>query len=493
MLQPLRPQRAWARNAVARLFCVLALATLFHCDSGGSNSTPPITTAEGGPDTGTLEAGALDASVPAPTLRVLFLGNSYTYVNNLPGVIAKLGEATQSAARFVVDQVASGGQTWEGHAVDPAVDTMLQKGWDVVVLQDQSQQPEFNVGVKTAISTLDAKIKAAGAKTLLFMTWARKSDPNGYRFTQDVAIANYYQRHAEAIGAGVAPVGRAWSRAVRDPSIVLHDVDGSHPNAQGTYLAACVFYASLTGVTPVGLGNGGLAVSEEEATRLQKIAWATLPSQTRPAPPLLGDWPLDQSTSGDPLGNDFERSDALVLGSSEGPAATLPRATEFSATQFAAIPYFAGVNTSSITIALHAKRGDWSAALPSKQTIIAKEQGYETYQTGTSLRFQIHTTVEVDPSPLEYATTALTAGWHHFVFTYDGASYTMWVDKKMVASKTTSGALRYYTTQGQTVPTRAVTIGAAYTSTALVNNFTGALAGLRMYSVALSQTEIAGL
>ena len=89
---------------------------------------------------------------------------------------------------------------------------------------------------------------------------------------------------AKELGAGVAPVGIAWKMALAaDPPFVLHRSDKSHPNPTGTYLAACVFYATLLDANPVGLpgkiqqGDKVLAdIPDDQAKRLQEIAWAAV-------------------------------------------------------------------------------------------------------------------------------------------------------------------------------------------------------------------------
>jgi hypothetical protein len=92
------------------------------------------------------------------------------------------------------------------------------------------------------------------------------------------------RRIARELGATVAPVGVAWKKAlVADPKLVLHQADKSHPNPRGSYLAACVFYATLLDKSPLGL-PGELRrgwktlvqIPPEEAKRLQEIAWQTV-------------------------------------------------------------------------------------------------------------------------------------------------------------------------------------------------------------------------
>ena len=84
-------------------------------------------------------------------------------------------------------------------------------------------------------------IKKQGAKTVLFMTWARQDKPATQR---RIAIA--YEETAKELGATVVPVGLAWQKA-RSASkpFTLHAADKSHPNEQGSYLTACVFFGTL--------------------------------------------------------------------------------------------------------------------------------------------------------------------------------------------------------------------------------------------------------
>jgi hypothetical protein len=89
---------------------------------------------------------------------------------------------------------------------------------------------------------------------------------------------------ADELKAEVAPVGMAWKKALAaDPSLILHQADNSHPNPKGSYLAACVLYATLLDKTPVGLtgeikkrGRVLVQIAPDEARRLQKIAWQTV-------------------------------------------------------------------------------------------------------------------------------------------------------------------------------------------------------------------------
>src|SRR5262245_28467415 len=172
-------------------------------------------------------------------LKVLFIGNSYTYVNDLPATIAELAKAGKQRP-LVHDRETPGGCTLEKHWKDGKVVKKIHADkWDWVVLQEHSLRPltnrelMFDYGEK-----LQGEIRAEKAKTLLYMTWARQDKPETQR-----GLTQAYVDLAGKLAARVAPVGAAWEKALQDdPKLVLHTKDKSHPSKTGTYLAACVFY-----------------------------------------------------------------------------------------------------------------------------------------------------------------------------------------------------------------------------------------------------------
>src|SRR5262249_20860239 len=119
---------------------------------------------------------------------------------------------------------------------------------------------------------LNEEIQRGGGKTVLYLTWARQAKPE----TQ-TQLNNVYRQAAQSTGALIAPVGMAWAAALKgDSTLVLHDADGSHPSPAGTYLSACVFYATFYKQSPEGLPvlNSGLSMAQ--AKRLQTVAWNTV-------------------------------------------------------------------------------------------------------------------------------------------------------------------------------------------------------------------------
>jgi hypothetical protein len=216
-----------------------------------------------------LAAPAAAGDEPKP-VRILFIGNSYTYVNDLPKMLAELAKAGKQAP-IVSDRETPGGCTLEKHWKDEKAAKKIQAGpWDYVVLQEHSMRPltdrrlMFDYAVK-----LDGEIKKAKAKTLLYQTWARQNTPE-----KQPELSKAYLDLGKELNADVVPVGMAWERALKEgPKLTLHSQDGSHPSKAGTYLAACVFYGVIYGKSPEGLPGASGGLSDEDARRLQIAAW----------------------------------------------------------------------------------------------------------------------------------------------------------------------------------------------------------------------------
>ena len=220
------------------------------------------------------------------TTRILFIGNSYTYVNDLPTLFKEL--SASGGKNVITDISAPGGYTLEGHfSLPETIDKINSGGWKFVVLQEQSQYPVIEYYRANSMypfaAKLDSMIKVNGSETMLFMTWGRKSGGQqcigsycspvftDYYHMQD-SLQTAYESLTQQLGAKLSPVGLAWKRALlQQPGIELWDADGSHPSLKGSYLAACMFYAAVFGESPVGLKYFG-GLDSTAALFLQQIA-----------------------------------------------------------------------------------------------------------------------------------------------------------------------------------------------------------------------------
>jgi hypothetical protein len=216
-------------------------------------------------------------------VRVLFIGNSYTFYNG--GVDAVLQALARAKGRnFECSASTSGGKTLEWHWEEgDARAAIARGGWNYVVLQEFSTRPIADAAAMHKYARLfDTEIKNAGAKTVFYTTWARFHQPENQR-----AITRAYDTIAKELNAIVARAGPAWERVLEQrPDLKLHMEDRSHPTPAGTYLAACVFYATITGDSPDGLpasvttANGKtITLDPADAKVLQRAAAAASANQ----------------------------------------------------------------------------------------------------------------------------------------------------------------------------------------------------------------------
>jgi hypothetical protein len=214
--------------------------------------------------------------------RVLFIGDSYTYVNDLPATFADL--AWSAGYRVDAETLAVGGGTLAGHVADPATATTISsQAWNTVVLQDQSENPASPTSRQSemfpAATQLTSMIRGDGAEPMFFLTWGHQSgwpeDGIPTYLDMQAAVDQGYLEIAAKLSVPIAPVGAAWQSAnAEQANAQLWQGDGVHPTVTGTYLAACVFFAAIFHRTPAGLTyRDGLSAAE--ASALQQVAAVT--------------------------------------------------------------------------------------------------------------------------------------------------------------------------------------------------------------------------
>jgi hypothetical protein len=202
-------------------------------------------------------------------LKVLFIGNSFTARNNLPGLIAQLATARGRSLQHHL--ISAGGASLRTHwNAGEALKAIEGSHYDFVVLQEQSTLPIKNaMRMHENVRLFDEAIRGAGAKTALYMTWARQHAPESQQ-----AITDAYTSIGRELGATVVPVGAAWQSFLRKhDQPVLHDRDQSHPTIAGSYLAACVFLIALFRENPVGIDYEVAGLTRKDLALLQQTAW----------------------------------------------------------------------------------------------------------------------------------------------------------------------------------------------------------------------------
>lgn len=219
----------------------------------------------------------LEARTSDRVHRVLFVGNSLTYFNDLPGTLAAL--ARTAGDSIVVASVTRPGYALIDHLVAPtasgALDSIRGARWDHVVLQQGPTSREIDRDSLVLVTRqLAPAIRSAGARPALYMVWPTARDSANFD-----RIHESFRRAACAVDGELWPVGDAW-RGVRrlEPSIALYGPDQFHPAPLGTYLAALVMYERITGrdarslPTLVVVERRTIAVVPETVRVLQRVA-----------------------------------------------------------------------------------------------------------------------------------------------------------------------------------------------------------------------------
>ena len=224
--------------------------------------------------------------------EVLFIGNSYTYVNNLPNLVKQI--ALSFGDSLIYDSSTSGGATFNTHANNIQTLTKInQQQWDYVVLQAQSQEPSFSASqvandtypyAKILVDSIHAN--SICTEPLFFMTWGRKyGDQQNCQFYPPICtylgmqqrLRESYLEMALNDSATCAPVGMAWKASIAiDSTINLYSSDNSHPSIYGSYLAACTFYASIFKKSALGSSFWPSAIDSNTAYNLQQIGSSTV-------------------------------------------------------------------------------------------------------------------------------------------------------------------------------------------------------------------------
>lgn len=197
------------------------------------------------------------------TLSVLFIGNSYTSYNNLPQLVQSL--STSAGKTLNIDSSMPGGYLMSSHLNDATTFAKISQGnWDYVVLQEQSQIPTIDFyrdnDMYPAMTDLKALIEQYNpcAKIITYMTWGRRyggqqCDPIGTycspvfaNFNQmQNSLTSAYLEISEQLNVQCAPVGVVWQNILNNSTNVLHSGDNSHPNIDGSYVAACTIFSSI--------------------------------------------------------------------------------------------------------------------------------------------------------------------------------------------------------------------------------------------------------
>lgn len=212
------------------------------------------------------------------TYNILFIGNSYTFYNDMPTIYFS-NMAKSCGYDVKVTSITKGAYTLEKFAdpTDPygkMVDTALSTPgtYDFVILQEQSMRPAIETvgSFYDGVRDLVPRIRETGAKPFLYATWGRQEGNEKlteYNMTNESMtwkLANAYAAIGEELDVPVIHAGLAFYDVYTNSEINLYSADGSHPSPTGSYLVAMTLFCGIFGVDPVEATFSGSATAEED-------------------------------------------------------------------------------------------------------------------------------------------------------------------------------------------------------------------------------------
>jgi hypothetical protein len=216
------------------------------------------------------------------TKHILFVGNSYTYRNNMPEIFEAIARSKGEDIR--VSHVTRGKYTFYLHSKRKKLYRALNnENWDVIILQGSSRDmlrdsARFKKRTFPALDKMLGMIRKSQkeAQVYFYMTWPyRNGDPKTERFSDPdsmlEAVAAGYDNLRNRYNGPVIPVGKVWREyTLKYPDANLYLKDNSHPTYEGSYLVACTMYAAIYGKSPEEADKLSLT-NQEEYLRIQRF------------------------------------------------------------------------------------------------------------------------------------------------------------------------------------------------------------------------------
>lgn len=224
----------------------------------------------------------LSCSENKKTTRILFVGNSYTYRNNMPKLFEKIAES--KGEQLSVTHITRGKYTFYLQSKRQKLYRALKnQDWDVIVLQGSSRDM-LRDSIRFRKRTYPALDKMLGmiqknqknARVYFYMTWPyKKGDRTNKQFADPDsmlrAVASGYRNLRKRYKVPVIAVGKVWRNYnIAYPETDLYTEDNSHPSYEGSYLVACTMYSAIYGKSPVGADKLTI-LNTQEYTRIQRF------------------------------------------------------------------------------------------------------------------------------------------------------------------------------------------------------------------------------
>lgn len=227
---------------------------------------------------------AWDAFDTRPARSVLFIGNSRTYAHGIPYMVRRMADSAGAPVKYQIRMHALPGESFQRHWHNREVQALLGQHWDEVILQGDSGAHADRASAESfqRFGALLARRAAVnGARPNLFVGWNYTGnffegmDP-GAGPAYHRAMQDDYARLGGRTGARLANVGAVWKSVLDGRPHFRLESDGNHPSIHGSYLAALVLYARLSGGDVAHVRYVPSGLSDEDAALLRREVRAAL-------------------------------------------------------------------------------------------------------------------------------------------------------------------------------------------------------------------------
>jgi Surface adhesin CshA repetitive domain len=201
----------------------------------------------------------LSGTPPTGPIRILFIGNSRTVYNgcntptpgpsyDIPTILKSI--AASETRTLEAQTLAYCGYSLEQHwnagtVPGTARGRIAERKWDYVVLQANTAETDTVTELQTQVSRFNTEIKAAGAKTILYMNWWKST------VSTQTSVTAVFKQVATNLTIKMAPIGEAWRLSgFTDTKLFNTDGDFVHATPTGAYTAATTFYWMFYGKFP---------------------------------------------------------------------------------------------------------------------------------------------------------------------------------------------------------------------------------------------------
>ena len=183
-------------------------------------------------------------------MRVLFIGNSHTYFNDMPATFAQMCEQlTGNKPEVTMFAYSNRSLKWHMEEYFSVRFSLLYGAYDYCVIQQQAHPFPDEEETTLWFRKIIELCRKSGTEPVIYMTWAAKKEPEMFP-----VISRYYRKLASEEQAILVPIGEYFAEAQdKFPDIDLYWEDGEHASVYGDYLVAASLAYKLTGVSGIDL------------------------------------------------------------------------------------------------------------------------------------------------------------------------------------------------------------------------------------------------